>query len=76
MTGKFLQWLLAAVFCTAAFFLLEAPWIPAKARLAQSLLEQAWSRTIQGESDARPWPWADTTPVGVLEVPAHNIRQN
>jgi sortase A len=47
----------------------SALYIPAKAALAQVLLERAWSRTQSGESGVRPWPWADITPVAVLEVP-------
>lgn len=66
---------LAAVFCTAAFFVAEALWIPAKAQLAQLLIERAWNRTLEGEPVARPWPWADTRPVAVLEAPRLGIRQ-
>ena len=47
----------------------SALYIPAKAALAQVLLERAWARTQAGESGVRPWPWADITPVAVLEVP-------
>ena len=47
----------------------SALYIPAKAALAQVLLERAWTRTQAGESGVRPWPWADITPVAVLEVP-------
>ena len=46
-------------------------WIYAKARLAQHLLQRAWARTLAGEADVRPWPWADTWPVARLRVPAH-----
>ena len=63
------HWVLAAVTITAAVFLLDALWIPVKAGLAQHLLERSWLRTLQGEPDARPWPWADTRAVAVLEVP-------
>lgn len=48
-------------------------WIHAKAHLAQYLLQRAWARTLDGERDARPWPWADTRPVARLRVPAHGI---
>jgi len=41
-------------------------WIPAKAGLAQILLEQAWSANQDGAEDAKPWPWAETTPVAKL----------
>jgi len=48
--------------------------IPAKAVLAQVLLERAWTRTLAGEDAARPWPWADTWPVAVVEAPRLNAR--
>jgi len=63
------HWVLAAVSVTAAVFLIDALWIPVKAELAQHLLERAWLRTQAGETDAKPWPWADTRAVAVLEVP-------
>jgi sortase A len=44
-------------------------YIPAKAALAQVLLERAWQRTQAGEPGAKPWPWADISPVAVLEIP-------
>jgi sortase A len=47
----------------------SALYIPAKAAFAQVLLERAWARTQAGESGVRPWPWADITPVAILEVP-------
>ena len=69
------HWILAAVGLTAAVFLLDALWIPVKAELAQHLLERAWLRTLAGEPDARPWPWADTRAVAVLEVPRLGLRE-
>ena len=47
----------------------------AKACLAQYLLESAWRRTLTGERNVRPWPWADTWPVGELTVPRLGIKQ-
>jgi sortase A len=67
--------LLAAVGGTAAIFLADAVWVPAKAELAQHLLERAWLKTQAGEDDAKPWPWADTRAVAVLEVPRLGIRE-
>jgi sortase A len=69
------QWPLAAVILTAAFFILDAAWIPLKAELAQYLMERTWQQVLQGNPDAKPWPWADTRPVAVLEVPRLGIRQ-
>ena len=51
----------------------EGSWIYAKARLAQYLLQRAWSRTLHGETAAKPWPWADTYPVARLTVPSLRI---
>ena len=47
--------------------------IHAKARVAQYLLQRAWYRTLTGESEVKPWPWADTWPVARLRVPAHDV---
>lgn len=69
------HWILAAVSLTAAVFLFDALWIPVKAELAQHLLERAWLRTLAGEPDAKPWPWADTRAVAVLEVPRLGLRE-
>lgn len=44
-------------------------WIPAKAVLAQILLERAWTETRSGRPHVKPWPWADTWPVARLELP-------
>jgi sortase A len=44
-------------------------WIPAKAVLAQVLLERAWAAADGGAEQPRPWPWADTWPVARLTLP-------
>jgi len=73
------HWLYAAVPLTAAFFSLifiaRALWIPAKAELAQWLIEHSWEQALAGDEQARPWPWADTRPIGVLSIPGRAIRQ-
>ena len=48
----------------------EGAYIHAKAQLAQVLLEDSWERTLAGEREVKPWPWADTWPVARLEAPA------
>ena len=77
--SKSRHWLYAAVPLTAAFFsfllVLQASWIPLKAELAQWLIEQSWQEILNGDTQSRPWPWADTRPVAVLSIPAHGIRQ-
>lgn len=37
-------------------------YIKAKAELAQHLLEHAWTKTLAGSAQAKPWPWADMWP--------------
>jgi sortase A len=69
------HWLLAVVVITAAVFSFDALWIPVKAELAQHLLERAWLRSLAGEPDAKPWPWADTRAVAILEVPHLGLRE-
>jgi sortase A len=59
----------------AAAFGMSATWIPVKAAVAQILLHQAWERARDGSSTARPWPWADTWPVGRLRAPRYGIDQ-
>ena len=46
-------------------------WMPAKARLAQVLLDHAWHETLHSGDSAKPWPWADTWPVARLTAPSH-----
>jgi sortase A len=62
-----------AALCGAAL-LTQGLWIPAKALLAQRLLERAWGRIRAGEVAVAPWPWADTWPVARLEVPGRDVR--
>ncbi|GAB6043373.1 class GN sortase [Endothiovibrio diazotrophicus] len=53
----------------------EGGWIQGKAWLAQWLLERAWSRTLEGETAAAPWPWADTWPMARLRVPSLGVER-
>lgn len=48
-------------------------WIYAKAQLAQYLLQRAWERTLHGEAQAKPWPWADTWPMARLQMPKYGV---
>lgn len=41
----------------------NAFYIHAKAKLAQYLIADAWERSLQSNSNIKPWPWADTWPV-------------
>ena len=67
----------AAVLITAAFFSaamgVQALCIPIKAEAAQWLLRRAWQRIVAGDTQARPWPWADTRPAAILSIPRYHI---
>jgi len=56
----------AGLGCLAA-----AGWIEVKAVAAQALIDAAWLRAERGAPNPRPWPWADTRPVGRLFVGVH-----
>ena len=61
--------LVASVLLLAGATLLgKGLWIPAKAELAQVLLQRAWERSQRGEEQVAPWPWADTWPMARLRV--------
>jgi sortase A len=49
-------------------------YMPAKAALAQILLERAWVRVQHGDANAKPWPWADMTPLAEIEIPRLHER--
>jgi sortase A len=48
-------------------------WIPAKAIVAQHLLRRAWQESLATAALVKPWPWADTWPVGRLQAPRLGI---
>lgn len=58
----FASLLLAAGFAIIAW----AAWIPAKAALAQILMDRAWAQQEATNEPRRPWPWADFTPAARL----------
>jgi sortase A len=60
---------LGALIALAVALLAAGLWLPAKAELAQHLLNRAWTRTTDGDAAAKPWPWADTHPVARLTLP-------
>ncbi|HVF34822.1 MAG TPA: class GN sortase, partial [Candidatus Saccharimonadia bacterium] len=66
---------LAASSLLAAYGLGGAGYVHAKAQLAQVLVRHAWERSVARSAIVKPWPWADTWPVAVLEVPRLGLRQ-
>ena len=53
----------------------SALWVPAKAELAQVLLQRAWRVSQESGAAQRPWMWADHTTVAQLQVPSHGVDQ-
>jgi len=63
------------LFAAGLVLLAQGGWIQAKAALAQTLLQRAWSATLADGEVHPPWPWADHWPVARLRVPRHGIDQ-
>jgi len=59
----------AALALAGAALFGQGTYLYAKACLAQMMLERAWTRTLDGERDVKPWSWADTFPVARIEFP-------
>ena len=57
------------------WFMGQASYIHAKAVFAQLLLETAWTETLNGQKEVKPWPWADTWPIARLSAPALGISR-
>ena len=72
-TPRALATLMVCLLAVGLWQIGEGSWIYAKARLAQYLLQRAWSRTLAGETAVKPWPWADTWPIARLIVPSRGI---
>lgn len=64
--NRYFYWLVVVV---GLGLVINGGWIHAKAALAQVLLERAWQQTLDGETEVRPWRWADTWPVARLTIP-------
>jgi sortase A len=64
----------SAIACLTAGALItaQALFIPAKAQVAQVLMETAWEQQLSTGDPARPWPWADFTPTARIIFPAQN----
>lgn len=65
--------LAAALFAGGLWQFGQGVYIHAKAGVAQALMGRAWARTLDGERQVKPWPWADTWPVARLLVPGRKV---
>jgi len=73
VVGKLGTWAVAALLALGFWQLGQGAYIPAKAWLAQELMQRAWLRVSAGEDRAAPWPWADTWPVARLSAKSHDV---
>ena len=70
--------LIAALVALTGFGALQAAsaaMIPAKAVVAQILLDRAFERSIAAHRPIKPWAWADMAPVARLAVPRLGVEQ-
>lgn len=68
LRNRLLTGLMVSLLALSLWQIGEGSWIVAKARLAQYLLQRAWTGALAGELSSKPWPWADTWPVARLQV--------
>ena len=63
----------SCVLCLGFWQFGEGAYIPAKAWVAQEMMQRAWDRAGEGAQQPAPWPWADTWPVAKLSAIGHDI---
>jgi len=64
----------SCLLCLGFWQLGQGAYIPAKAWLAQELMQRAWRRSQGGDTEVAPWPWADTWPVARLSARDGNVE--
>jgi len=68
------SWLVACLLCLGFWQLGQGAYIPAKAWMAQELMQRAWLRGTSGIEQPVPWPWADTWPVARLTAKSGEVE--
>lgn len=66
--------LMACLFCLGFWQLGHSAYIPAKAWLAQELMQRAWKKTEATDESHPPWPWADTWPLAKLSAKGGDVE--
>ncbi len=67
--------IIAALLLCGAALTAKALYIPAKAELAQILLERAFDQSLARGRPIKPWSWADTAPAARLRVPRLGVSE-
>lgn len=73
LTSSRRTWIVSCLLCLGFWQLGQGAYIPAKAWLAQELMQRAWVRGSLGTERPVPWPWADTWPVARLVAKSGNV---
>ncbi|MFK7885251.1 MAG: class GN sortase [Gammaproteobacteria bacterium] len=68
---KFSRGVMGVLMLAGLGLLASGLYIPAKAHLAQWLIQRAWQAAQVDGERVVPWSWADTAPVGRLRAPDH-----
>lgn len=71
--GRGLAALLVALSLAGMARIAAGAMVPAKAVVAQILLERAFDRSVALHRPVKPWPWADMAPVARIAVPRLGI---
>lgn len=64
----------SCVLCFGFWQFGQGAYIPAKAWVAQELMQRAWRKAENGATAATPWPWADTWPVARLSARGGDVE--
>lgn len=65
---------MSSLLCLGFWQFGQGAYVPAKAWVAQELMNRAWRRTEAGAGKAAPWPWADTWPVAKLSAQQGDVQ--
>ncbi len=64
----------SCLLCLGFWQMGQGAYVPAKAWVAQELMQRAWRRAQDGDAEVPPWPWADTWPVARLSAKGGDIE--
>lgn len=65
---------MSALLCLGFWQFGQGAYIPAKAWVAQELMQRAWRRAEHGAAKPVPWPWADTWPVAHISARGGDVQ--
>lgn len=70
-----LPWLLGLLCLAGLARIAAALVVPAKAVVAQILLDRAFAASLSSHRPQKPWPWADMAPAARLDVPRLGLHR-